>query len=768
MLIVAVIVLLLLNTVFPISPQIMNDSASNCSCGEQKRFTNSSNNCTTSLMATLRLLVLLPCYRETESVQVEECTSCNCYRHDILPALSLAVEQINNRSDFLPCHKLELVHKDAGCEITTNTLTGLTSGLFPLDSERKKIVGVIGPTCSLSSIQASTITNHPEVLKILLHSSGLSQLTDRKKYPFSLGILAFSKTIINLLLVLMQKSSWYNIAILYDIYGFYYRSLMGEFLVSLNEDVNIKFLSSITSNFYPLDEVKISGTHIVFVFTPPGHSYRIMCLAYHMKLVYPRYQWIFINKGLGEFFNVVTGFTYKGTYYSCSEEELLSNILEGALLVDYQLSTTNDPDVTNYPQGISFKEFQELYTQKLSTFNQKYSKEAISDSTYGMYDAVWAWGTVLDKLTVMNSKLVFEYGNKTMAETILKEFYSLDFQGMSGRISFNIDNGVVDQLINLYQVTDGYKKLIASANSSVVNFVAPQDFNIIRDVARAVALPHTGIIVFFLITHCVELLSVMVLHLVTFLYRNTKFVKASSPKLVQPAFVGVYFLIAGMMLNTSFHTNKLSVVIGTIICQTVWVWLLPISFTLTMGIITLRAWRLYRIFKHYMNPGKFISNRALLTILSVMVLYDVIIAIVWTISDPIHFQFVEYKVKHGQTYELIIDQSCVSTHITPLWIGIIFAYKISLLIVMIVSSILTRQIPNQTFSTALLRLFAYVFSATFAIGFSLYYLFLFLNRKSNTDFYILSVLLSVLLLSVVVLVLVPPLLPIIKYKFKIF
>ena len=55
---------------------------------------------------------------------------------------------------------------------------------------------------------------------------------------------------------------------------------------------------------------------------------------------------------------------------------------------------------------------------------------------------------------------------------------------------------------------------------------------------RAVGLPHSGIVGFFLATHCVELLVVVVVHFFTLKYRDTKFVKASSPKLIQPAFVG--------------------------------------------------------------------------------------------------------------------------------------------------------------------------------------------------------------------------------------
>ena len=768
-----VVRVLLFISISSISEQV-NASAANCSFVNHQQ--PNCSYCMSSPLVTLRLLVLLPHCKETDSFQVEERTPWQCSGDDniILSALNFAVEQINNRSDFLPCHELELVHKEAGCEITTSTLVGLTSGLFPSNPERRGVIGVIGPTCSLSALQASTITNRPEVQMVLLHSSSSSLLTNREKYPLSLGVLGSTASIINLLVALTQKSGWHNIAILYDPSDFYYRSLMREFLAALDEDVNIKFLSSVTSTFYPLNEVKLSGIRIVFVFTSPEHSYRIMCLAYHTatRLIYPRYQWIFVNKRLGDFLNAAgTSSTYRGRYYTCSNEELVSSILKEALLVDYQFSVTNHPDDISNPQGIRLKETQQVI------MNQKLSKDAIHYSTrqwaYSvLYDSVWAWGMMLHELIKNQDEInqpIFEYGNKSLTQVILRKFYSLDFQGMSGRIRFNADIGVVDRLVNLYQVTDGQERHVASANGSTVTLVASQHLKTIHDVARVVALPHIGIIAFFLFIYCVLLFIVALLHLLTFLYRSTKFVKASSPKLVQPAFVGVYFSIAGMMLNTIFFANKLNEANGTLICQAVWVWLLPISFTLMMGIIILRAWRLYRIFKHYMNPGKFISNHALLSILSILVLFDVIIAIVWTTSDPLHFQFVEYKFKSGLTYDLLIDQSCVSSHdIVPLWVGIVFTYKIGLLIAMVVLSVLTHQIPNQAFSTTLLRLFAYVFSAAFVIGFSLYYLFLFLSPKSRIDFYILSVLLLVLVVCFLVLIIVPPLLPIIKNKLKIF
>ena len=152
------------------------------------------------------------------------------------------------------------------------------------------------------------------------------------------------------------------------------------------------------------------------------------------------------------------------------------------------------------------------------------------------------------------------------------------------------------------------------------------------------------------------------IHIFTILYYDSKFVKASSPKLMQLAFIGAYIQILAMFLNSAFFARDLSPLIGGIICQTVWTWFLPISFTLMMGIITVRAWRLYRIFIHYLKPGNFISNSALLAILLVLVLFDLLIAIIWTAVDPNKFIFLEYMIKKENIQDVYLDQSCNSKY----------------------------------------------------------------------------------------------------------
>ena len=353
-----------------------------------------------------------------------------------------------------------------------------------------------------------------------------------------------------------------------------------------------------------------------------------------------------------------------------------------------------------------------------------------------------------------------------MGESTLKEFYSITFEGMSGKITFSPSSGFVDRSVNLYQIVGGYERYVAYTNKTS-NIVFLQDFVSIPDKVRVVNLPHISIVCLFLITHFLELLIVISLHILTFIYRNTKQVKASSHKLLQPAFFGAYLFLFSMICYTLFFTHELNPTFGNLICNIVWIWLLSISFTMAKGIIALRAWRLYRIFTHYMNPGKFISNTALLIILLFLVLVDVILAIIRTFVDRMEFKFVEFTPKSGQSEFIHVDQSCVSSQ-PVMWI-FVYGYKVSLLFAMIILSILTHRIPNQMFSTSLLRVSSYIYSLVFVIGLTLYYLYVFLlDRRSNIDFYIFSVTTSVLSITLVLLVAAQPLLSIIKSKLKSF
>ena len=704
----------------------------------------------------LRLLVLLP----AEGEDTEAAALGYGVPTSIRIALDLAAEQINNRFDLLSGYELELVHGEVGCTIFTDTAVGLTTGLFP--GNHLVVSGVIGPVCSMDSSLVSSVITRNEVQLVQIRSSG-SPLSPESAATNALDILGTTQTLVDLALALVKNVGWRNIAILYDDVRTFdtYQSAAESFLTRVREleTVDLRYVSTVVSTFYPLDQIWNSKARIVFLFTSVSYAKRIMCLAHHYGIVYPKYQWIIINHRLDDFKRQSMNFTI-GTY-ECSFE-LLNTTLERSLFINFQLSTTT-PDLRTYA-NLTFDEFLQVYENRVEQYNRENLINSNIASTYwayNLYDATWAWAIVLNELLSKDDGIVFEYGNTTLASLILNEFYSLTFQGISGNITF--DSGHTDRQASLHQILSGEELHVAYGNGT--EFVVLKRIDTVPDVVENFNIPHISFAIIFLTIHCLEFVLTLILHVLTIVYRDTKLVKASSPKLTHFAFFGTYTFTLAQMLNTSFHIKLQTPSTGAVLCQAVWAWLVPISFTFAIGIVTLRTWRLYRIFMHFLNPGKSINSPVLITILIAMLSLDVLIGTIWTVADPMRFYFVEYAPDNGPENEIFYDVRCFPNY-NLLWLGIVFLYKIILLSVMVILSLLTRRIPNPVFSTTLLRKFAYIFSIVMVVGFAIYFLFLYVNSHSNYHDYTLTTILAIMSLLFIFLILIPPLVPAIKEKLR--
>ena len=148
-----------------------------------------------------------------------------------------------------------------------------------------------------------------------------------------------------------------------------------------------------------------------------------------------------------------------------------------------------------------------------------------------------------------------------------------------------------------------------------------------------------------------------------------------------------------------------------------------------------------------------------------MVSIDAFIGTVWTIVDRMRIDFEEFTADNRPANELLLDQSCVSSHVF-VWIGVLFAYKIILLLFMVALSFLTRNIPNRTSATTSLRAFSYIFSILFFVGFCLYFFFRILDKHSDISFILLCAVLNIVLLLILLFILTPPLIPVIQDKLK--
>lgn len=740
----------------------------------------------------IRLLTLLPKGDLPTERGSNRDVNSNCDQSvGVSLALELAVEHINNMSSILPCQELRLIYEQTGriCEDTAETALALTHGLFSIlktTSNINNIVGVLGPMCSeMESNLVSYITNKEKLqLAVLLTAPLGVSSANHEKLSNTVSIIGGdSLSLAELSLSLLKESGWRNIAVLYEGTNLFYTTLNKRFITSIQNmrnQVNIRYASRITSNFYPLREVLSSKARIVFVIASLKHTRNVMCLAYHMNLVYPSYQWVLVGHHLSDLLRNNLTIDYRGKRFNCSLEMLSTVTLNEAFLLSYDWTGDNEETV-KFANNLNKNEFLELYRIRVDEYNSKYqcsySQNAPSPWAYVMYDAVWAWAVVLDRVlsncTVSMSRQYDNYAlhecrDKHWYKDILDEFYLVDFQGVSGHINFNHSVGgvaIVNRKTNIFLLKNGKQKHIAISTPVRGTVYLQNHIESIPDIQRIVRLPHSGIVYFFLTVQFLLLLIVVVLHSITLVFRKSKHIKASSSKLMQVVFLGGYIIILNVVLYIASMSKEYSPTEGAIICRVIWTWSLPIGVTMDMGIVILRTWRIHRIFKHYLNPGKFLSDSSLLVVLLLMVLVDVLLGIVWMSVDPMQYVISEYTPdKNAPVNVEYLEQGC-SARYFYFWLSFAFAYKIILLTIMVALAFITMHIPNQTFSTRSLRIFVYLYCTVFIIGFSHYYFYR-LFTSSDAHFIILCVVFNVLIVIFLTFVAIPPILPILRIRMQ--
>ncbi len=686
---------------------------------------------------TLKLLTILP-YGDLLSSSLLGPSWDQDMVEQLSSTLDLLVERINEDPHLLPCHKLELVHRKGGCD--ERFLESLVSGLFPQD--RSKVVGILlGTGCSVSAIEAVKLASRPEVQLVVVHNGGSPML---KNYDNSIGILGSPISLIDLSLALIKKNDWHNVHVLYESGHRYYHEMKSYFLNKLTQNgVTAAVVSPLYSFFYPFNEIRSSRVRIVFILSSLEHTKRILCIAYHMGLVYPAYQWVLLTHTLSD---IMTSseysftFSYNNQAYKCTNRNFIK-ALEKTFFVSFT-----------------------LYQAKLHE-EVGWNNNTGSDLLYSSYDALYAWASVLHSLTVAYPNTEFMYANNSLVEMIIEQFFKHSLKGVTGQVGFNSSTGFANRRVYLYQISSGQEINVGSLNLSSIEFIHPS-LDHISDQIQKVALPNGGVIAFFIVVQLVELFVVVFLHIMTIVYRKTQSVKATSPQLIHLAFVGGYIFLATLMFMNIGWATDFGPGIDAPNCQIIWAWGLPLSFTLTIGIVTVRTWRLYRIFVHYLDPGKFLSNSALTSAVLLLASVDTAIAIIWTAVDPMKFLYKEVMLKVGSQYEIFLDPECTFNLV---WLVLVYLFKAALLVALIVLTVLTRKIPITTFTTNSLRIFTYTFSVISVIGFGIYYLLVFTihHPDPHAEFFTIISLLNVLLILFIIFIIAPPIAPKLLNKIKL-
>lgn len=735
---------------------------------------NSSNSATAEATSNLTVLSLLPYPHPEGQLQPSWDEG-----HTLFLTEQMAVDMLNANPDILPGYNLLLASSDSGCNIRSRATLSLVRDTL---NSMEPIVGLVGPGCSVSASTVGPLSGREKIALINVHIAGSLLLKDRNRYPYSFGTLdsteVFAKTIIQLI----KDLGWKNVSALYDESRLYYYSTVKLMEREIKADQNLKdldyFFSATYETFIPLDLIK-NRYRIVLLFVGPDLLSKILCLALKNDMVQPIYQFLIVSRVADEVRE--TRFTYDHMDRECNRTER-NKIITNMLVIHYQLKPLNVTTKTH--SGLSYEMFDSMYRKKVEDFNtlQRASGRNLTirpsfwASSY--FDAAWSLGLALNHSMAEVNLSTYRFNQPNNSMIIKEKLLELAYEGVSGRIKFDKNSGYAQRNVDIYQVNSSgdmvrvgyYHRInetitIPGTRGWGFNNGHFDSVTVILTAPRFLAIPVLCITAF-------GFLLVLILQVLTIYYRKCKSVKATSPKVTQLAFIGCYIEVLGSLTNVwiDIYTDKIHPKAN---CE---LWHLlntaaAIGTALIFGTLCARTWRLYRIFVHYNNPGKYMSERFLISCVLLFVMVNIMIIIVWIITDPFTQKVLPYRkefeeVKEGGvTVNIRIVQNVIHTctqRYLVLWCVFLMLINVIFMAGAVLLAYLTRHIPYNNFKTRGVMSLSYILTALLGLGFSVYTILLTQQTYSAIvfRFVVVSLLLNFYIYLSCFLLFFPPLYPV--------
>ena len=602
--------------------------------------------------------------------------------HDIAPATYLAAEQINNRSDLLSDYEVKLMRVDGGCNVTERSVVGL----HEIVCSCKPIVGIIGPTCGTSSMVVSQIVGNEKFSLVTIHYGQREILGDRSRFPYAFGILGSHSIYVEAMVALVKQNDWTRIAVLFseDDIDIARGKAIQEGVRAL-PNFEVSFAAAIYDNYIPLEEIMETFTRVIIILGTPGIILRSVCLAYHKHMLFPNYQWVFMERIDSDFHNV--SFTFNGNAFNCSDSDISTAINGGVDLLLGAVGFDDTQTTTNI--GITHKQYKEgysMYTVKYANEFNVSSNEV--DWAMGFYDAMWSLAFALNEsLRELNITQV-KTGSNILAQTIAKHMLNIEFQGISGGISFDNETGYnKDTSVDIYQywqsenVSSTRIGVYTQNNFTLFGESNPQFINaLFEENVVHVDVTVAGILLSFTILILPLAISLQAVNIV---YRDHKAIKASSPWLNHLIFFGCYFIVLSTVtyILTESYIH-LSGVLRQHLCNII-PWFLSTGTTLIIGTVFMRTWRLHRIYtlskRFSVASVTFLNNKLLCLAVVLLSIIDILVCLIWVSVDKLKTnKTTEVKLLEGGEFPVVFVYNSCSSDFTVYWLVVLLAPKVAL------------------------------------------------------------------------------------------
>uniref|UniRef100_A0A6A7G3L5 Gamma-aminobutyric acid type B receptor subunit 2 n=4 Tax=Hirondellea gigas TaxID=1518452 RepID=A0A6A7G3L5_9CRUS len=370
-------------------------------------------------------------------------------------AYRMAVDAVNENKSILANYLLTDYTVNGAC--TPDLVMANFINLINM-KRLKHAVGVVGPACSDTVIPLAGVTKHYNVPIISYGVEG-AIFTDRI-YPHFFRTIPENKIYRHVYLKLFMKMGWKRIASLTEDGQKY-----SEYITPLHELLEKHGLTFVMRKYLTNSELINMEGHLNFLREQRmtviiGDFYEavarvIMCQAYHSQMTAKQgYVWILPMWYSKEWFNL----TNKSEKLDCTTEEMIE-ALEGHISLSYQFFGRDDQMMQEH---ITVGEWRKKYEEVVEGHRSSTIVKNIAESDYAgfTYDAVWSYALALDLMAKQNRSLMNNLRSEKSIQSLIKNIKSLNFNGVSGEVSFrNSNSRVTDILVWQFRGDSSYRQI---------------------------------------------------------------------------------------------------------------------------------------------------------------------------------------------------------------------------------------------------------------------------------------------------------------------
>ena len=629
----------------------------------------------------------------------------------VIPGALLAAEHINCHPTVLSDYQVKIIVSDGGCHLGTRASVNLTTAVYLTNQSDGNVVGVVGGACSESAFTVARLVHRKQLSLVQIAPSATSPqfILRKEEYQNTMRLTVNALVFVNVFKDIIDQRRYNEIAILYDAERSYMVDVSTEFEKELKKiDVKVSSNHPLFKSYLskPLDLLK-DKNRLVFVFAGSHIAVNTLCIIYNKGMLYPNYQFIFINRRVGEFLRIVNVYdTDTGAVlFNCTREEMREALKTTTL---FEPRVTRDDQTTPTISGCTYKQIEEQYEQVLQEHigALDIQKEDLEDTEYqnAYYDSTWALALSLNNSQPLVNLSTYRYGQENNTKIIIQEFFDLCFEGATGRVHFSNETyDVTDVAIVDIKQFNGTVSNVVAYHSPQTKLVIPNETNfvmindsIFRKDPPMFIHPPIELGYFAIAIAIIVGAGIGVLHYLNGGLGDVKLVKATSWQLNHLIFSGCYLLLLGVIayscLSTIFVARSTpeppdGVLFG-VFCN-VQLWVSTYSFSLIFGTICMKTWRIWRIFSHFSsNPIKYVANYVLIGIVFMLVVIDTMYLLIWVSTDPLVMLVhgtanTKTAICHGNRLEV--------------WLPILGVYKLLVIFIVLYLSISTRKVNKVEF-----------------------------------------------------------------------